>query len=127
MKFKIVLWLMGFMLERASKNNPRFKQKLKDQELTLEIGCEGGYARHFIIQDQKVMSYPGKASAPVFLSRTHEPTLAITFDSAATGYQALTAKDKQLAMISGIQDKRITIEGNPLFLTWFQSLVKYLK
>ena len=127
MRFKIVLWVMGFMLERASKNNPRFKQKLKDQELTLEIGCEGGYARHFIIQDQKVMSYPGKASAPVFLSRAHEPTLAITFDSAATGYQALTAKDKQLAMISGIQDKRITIVGNPLFLMWFQSLVKYLK
>ena len=127
MKFKIVLWVMGFMLERASKNNPRFKQKLKDQELTLEIGCEGGYARHFIVQDQKVMSYPGKASAPVFLSRAHEPDLAITFDSAATGYQALTAKDKQLAMISGIQDKCIMIEGNPLFLMWFQSLVKYLK
>jgi hypothetical protein len=127
MRFKIVLWVMGFMLERASMHNPGFKRKLKDQELTLEIGCEGGYARHFIIQDQKVMSYPGKASAPVFLSRAHEPTLAITFDSAATGYQALTAKDKQLAMISGIQDKRITIEGNPLFLMWFQSLVKYLK
>ena len=127
MRFKIVLWILGFMLERASKNNPRFKQKLKDQKLTLEIGCEGGYARHFIIQDQKVMSYPGKASAPVFLSRAHEPNLAIIFDSAATGYQALTAKDKQLAMIGGIQDKRIAIEGNPLFLTWFQSLVKYLK
>jgi hypothetical protein len=127
MRFKIVLWILGFMLERASKNNPRFKQKLKGQELTLEIGCEGGYARHFIIQDQKVMSYPGKASAPVFLSRAHEPNLAITFDSAATGYQALTAKDKQLAMIGGLQDKRITIEGNPLFLMWFQSLVKYLK
>jgi hypothetical protein len=127
MRFKIVLWILGFMLERASKNNPRFKQKLKDQELTLEIGCEGGYARHFIIQDQKVMSYPGKASAPVFLSRVHEPSLAITFDSAATGYQSLTAKDKQLAMISGLQNKRIAIEGNPLFLTWFQSLIKYLK
>ena len=127
MRFKIVLWVLGFMLERASKNNPRFKQKLMGQELTLEIGCEGGYARHFIIQDQKVMSYPGKASAPVFLSRAHEPNLAIIFNSAATGYQALTAKDKQLAMIGGLQDKRITIEGNPLFLMWFQSLVKYLK
>ena len=127
MRFKIVLWVLGFMLERASKNNPRFKQKLMGQELTLEIGCEGGYARHFIIQDQKVMSYPGKASAPVFLTRAHEPNLAIIFDSAATGYQALTAKDKQLAMIGGLQDKRITIEGNPLFLMWFQSLVKYLK
>ena len=34
MRFKIVLWVLGFMLERASKNNPRFKQKLMGQELT---------------------------------------------------------------------------------------------
>jgi hypothetical protein len=127
MRFKIVLWILGFMLERASKNNPRFKQKLLDHDLTLEIGCEGGAARHFIIRDQKLMSYPGRASAPVFLSRAHEPTIAITFDSATTGYQALTAKDKQLAMVGGIKDKRIAIEGNPLYLMWFQSLVKYLK
>ncbi len=127
MKFKIVLWILGFMLERASKNNPRFRRKIEGQDLTLEIGCEGGYARHFIFQNQQVLSYPGKASAPVFLSRAHEPTIAITFDSAETGFRALTAKDKQLAMIGGLQDKKITIEGNPLFLMWFQSLGKLLE
>ena len=126
MRFRILLWVLGFMLERASKSNAKFRRKLEGHDLTLEIGCEGGYARHFIVQDEKVMSYPGKASAPVFLSRVHEPTIAITFDSAATGYQALTAKDKQLAMMGGIRDKRITIEGNPLFLLWFQSLLKLL-
>ena len=126
MKFRIVLWVLGFMLERASKNNPRFRRKLEGQDLTLEIGCEGGYARHFIIQNQAVMSYPGKASAPVFLSRAHEPTIAITFDSAETGYEALAGKNRQLVMMSGLQDKRIKIEGNLLFLLWFQSLVKLL-
>ena len=126
MRFRIVLWILGFMLERASKNNSRFRRKLEGQDLTLEIGCEGGYARHFIIQDQKVMSYPGRASKPVFLSRAHEPTIAIVFDSAATGYQTLAGKDKQLEMISGLQDKRITIQGNPLYLLWFQSLAKLL-
>ncbi len=126
MKFKIVLWILGFKLERACKNNPRFLRKLKGQDLTLEIGCEGGDARHFIIQDQTVMSYPGKASAPVFMSRAHEPTIAITFDSASTGFQTLTADDKQLAMISGLQDKRIKIDGNPLYLMWFQSLAKLI-
>ena len=69
MRFRIVLWILGFMLERASKNNPRFRRKLEGQDLTLEIGCEGGYARHFIIQDQKVMSYPGRASAPGWTTR----------------------------------------------------------
>jgi hypothetical protein len=115
------------MLERASRNNPRVKQKLLDQDLTIEIGCKNGYARHFIVKDQRVMSYPGKASAPVFLSRAHEPTFSITFDCAATGFEVLTAKDKQLAMVSGLQDKRIGIEGNPLYLMWFQSLGKLLE
>ncbi|MEM1114233.1 MAG: helicase [Pseudomonadota bacterium] len=114
------------MLERASKNNAQFQSRLEGQDLTLEIGCEGGHARHFIIANQTVMSYPGKATAPVFLTRAHEPTLAITFGSAAIGYQALTAKDKQLALIGGIQDKRILIEGNPLYLFWFQGLLKTL-
>ena len=124
MKFKIVLWILGFMLERASKNNPRFQRKLEGKDITLEVGCDGGAARHFIVQDQMLMSYPGKATAPVFLSRVHEPTIAITFDSAETGFRALTAKDKQLAFMGGIKDKHIRIDGNPLFLMWFQSLVK---
>ena len=126
MRFKIVLWILGFMLERASKNDPRFQRKLRGQELTLEIGCQEGYARHFVIQDQRVMSYPGKASAPVFLSRAHEPTFAITFDSAASGFEILTAKDKQEAIFSGLMEKRITIAGNPLYMMWFQSLAKLL-
>ncbi|ARN74550.1 hypothetical protein [Oceanicoccus sagamiensis] len=126
MKFKMVIWILGFLLERASKNNPRAQEKLFGQDLILEIGCEGGYARHFIIKDQKIMSYPGKASAPVFLGPELEPTLAITFESAKTGFKALTAKDKQLAMISGIYENRIKIDGNPLFLMWFQSLAKLI-
>ena len=126
MKFKLVLWSLGFKLERASKNNPRFQRKLEGQDLILEIGCEGGYARHFIIREQTVMSYPCRASAPVFLAPPQQPTIAITFDSAETGFQALAGKDRQMAMMSGLQDKRIRIEGNPLFLFWFQSLAKLL-
>ena len=45
---------------------------------------------------------------------------------AETGFEALAGKDRQLAMIGGLQDKRIRINGNPLFLLWFQSLAKLL-
>ncbi|MEM1156330.1 MAG: helicase [Pseudomonadota bacterium] len=124
MKFKLALWILGFMLERASKNNPQVRQKLQGQDMILEVGCEEGHARHFIIRDQQVLSYPGKASAPVYLGPSLEPTFAITFDSARTGYETLTAKDKQLAMIGGIQDGRIHLLGNPLYLGWFQSVLK---
>lgn len=127
MRFKILLWLLGFVMEQASKNNARFQRKIKTQKFTLQIGCADGYARHFVIQDQKVMSYPGKASEPIYLGPGHEPAFTITFDSAATGFKTLSAKDKQLAMISGLQDKRIKIDGNPLYLMWFQSLGKLLE
>ena len=127
MKFKLVLWVLGFMLERASKTNQRFRQKLEGHDLILEIGCEGGYARHFIMRNQQVLSYPGKATAPVYLGEAQEPTVAITFANEATGVSALTAKNKQLAMISGLYDRRITIDGNPLYLLWFQNLAKLLE
>lgn len=127
MRFKLVLWVLGFMLERASRNNPRFKDKLKGQDLIFEIEARDGYARHFVIKDEKLLSYPGKASKPVYLGPSQEPTFAIVFDNEATGFRALSAKDKQLAMISGLQDKRITLEGNPLYLLWFQNLAKLLE
>lgn len=60
MKFKLALWILGFKLERASRNNPRFIDKLKGQDLIFEIGARDGYARHFVMKDQKVLSYPGR-------------------------------------------------------------------
>ena len=127
MKFKLALWILGFKLERASRTNPRFIDKLKGQDLIFEIGARDGYARHFVMKDQKVLSYPGKATHPVFLGPTHEPTFAIVFENEKTGFRALSAKDRQLAMISALQDQRITLEGNPLYLLWFQSLAKLLE
>ncbi len=61
------------------------------------------------------------------MTLAHEPTIALTFDSAETGFNTLTAKDKQLAMMTGIQDERIKIDGNPLLLLWLQSLMKLIE
>ncbi len=113
---------MGFLLERASKNNAGFQKKLDGKELTLEISSEDGVARHFIFKDQQVFSYPGRASSPTFLSRAHEPDMTIRFSKASQGFKTFTAKNKQLAMMGGIQDKKIKIEGNTLYLMWFQGL-----
>jgi hydroxypyruvate isomerase len=40
---------------------------------------------------------------------------------------ARQAKNKQLAFMTGIQDKSIQIKGNPALVIWFQGLTKYLK
>ena len=38
----------------------------------------------------------------------------------------MQAKNKQLAFMTGIQDKSIQIKGNPALVIWFQGLTKYL-
>jgi hypothetical protein len=56
-----------------------------------------------------------------------EPAFAIAFKDAAYGFATLQAKNKQLAFMTGIQDKSIQIKGNPALVIWFQGLTKYLK
>ncbi|RCL56974.1 MAG: helicase, partial [Pseudomonas sp.] len=46
---------------------------------------------------------------------------------AAYGFATMTAKNKQLAFMQGIQNKDIQIQGNPALVMWFQGLTKYLK
>jgi len=124
MRFKIVLWFLGLALEKAAKKNPKFQKKLEGKNLILEISSEDGTGYHYIFKDKTVMSYPGRACSPTFLSQVHQPDITIRFKNSKTGFKTFTTKNKQLAMISGIQNKDIRIEGNALYLGWFQGLAK---
>ena len=79
---------------------------------------DGKVARHFIVKDQRITSRSGVHPAPAF---------AIAFKDAAYGFATMQAKNKQLAFMTGIQDKSIQIKGNPALVIWFQGLTKYLK
>lgn len=119
MKFRILLWAMGWMMARASRNNPAFQQQLVDRDLVFQLQTlDGSVARHFIVKDQRIRSRSGTVAQPAF---------AIAFKDAACGFDTLQAKNKQLAFMQGIQDKSIQIKGNPALVIWFQGLTKYLK
>ncbi|QXI28433.1 helicase [Pseudomonas vanderleydeniana] len=119
MKFRFLLWAMGLLMARASRNNPAFQQQLADKALVFQLQTlDGKIARHFTVKDQRITSQSG----------THpEPAFAIGFKDAAYGFATLQAKNKQLAFMTGIQDKSIQIKGNPALVIWFQGLTKYLK
>ncbi|MBV6285564.1 helicase [Pseudomonas aegrilactucae] len=119
MKFRFLLWAMGLLMARASRNTPAFQQQLQDKELVFQLQTlDGKVARHFIVKHQRITSQGG----------THaEPAFAIAFKDAAYGFATLQAKNKQLAFMQGIQDKSIQIKGNPALVIWFQGLMKYLK
>ncbi|QXW44941.1 helicase [Pseudomonas amygdali] len=119
MKFRFLLWMLGLLMARASRNNPAFQQQLAGKDLTFQLQtADGKIARHFVVHDQRIRSASGVVAAPAF---------AISFRDAAFGFATLQAKNKQLAFMKGIQDKDIQIKGNPALVIWFQCLVKYLK
>ena len=119
MKFRFLLWMLGRLMAKASRDNPAFRQQLEGRDLVFQLHTlDGKIARHFIVENQRITSKRGAASAPAF---------AIGFKDAAYGYATLTAQNKQLAFMQGIQNKDIQIQGNPVLVIWFQGLTKYLR
>lgn len=119
MKFRFLLWMLGRLMAKASRDNPAFRQQLEGRDLVFQLyTLDGRIARHFIVDNQRITSKRGAASAPAF---------AIGFKDAAYGYATLTAQNKQLAFMQGIQNKDIQIQGNPALVIWFQGLTKYLR
>ena len=118
MKFRLLLWVLGLMMGKASRTNPAFQQQLGDKDLAFQLQTlDGKVARHYRIKDQRVTSHAGVA---------REPAFAIGFKDALYGFATMNAKNKQLAFMQGIQNKDIQIQGNPALVIWFQGLTKYL-
>ncbi|MGF0240220.1 hypothetical protein ACQR3P_11020 [Rhodococcus sp. IEGM1300] len=107
------------LMGKAGRTNPAFQQQLGDKDLVFQLHTlDGKVARHFIVKDQRITSRSGVYAEPAF---------AIAFKDAAYGFATMQAKNKQLAFMTGIQDKSIQINGNPALVIWFQGLTKYLK
>lgn len=118
MKFRFLLWMLGRLMAKASRDNPAFRQQLEGRDLVFQLHTlDGKVARHFIVAGQRISSKRGPASQPAF---------ALGFKDAAYGFATMTAKNKQLAFMQGIQNKDIQIQGNPALVMWFQGLTKYL-
>ena len=118
MKFRMLLWALGLMMKKASKNNPDFIKKLVGKDFAFQIQVQdGGIARHYIVKDERVKSTSGPAKDPAF---------CISFKDAETGLYIMTSKDKN-AFMKGIQEKDIKIDGDLSLVMWFQSIVKHVK
>ncbi|MHA6491627.1 helicase [Pseudomonas borbori] len=118
MKFRFLLWMMGRLMAKASRENPAFQEQLVNRDMVFQLHTlDSKVARHFIVKDQRITSKRGTVDAPAF---------AIGFKDGAYGFATMNAKNKQLAFMQGIQNKDIQIQGNPALVMWFQGLTKYL-
>ncbi|MCJ8168186.1 helicase [Atopomonas sediminilitoris] len=118
MKFRFLLWMLGRMMAKASKTNPAFQKQLEGQDMVFQLHTlDGKVARHFVVKNQQVSSHRG----------THpQPAFALGFRDGAYAFATMTAKNKQLAFMQGVQNKDIQIQGNPGLVMWFQGLTKHL-
>lgn len=118
MKFRFLLWMIARMLIKASKVNPQLQQQLAGKEFSFSLQTmDGKVARSFHVKDERITSHSGATESPVF---------TMSFRDASFGYSVMTAKNKQLAFMQGIQSKDIKITGDTAQVLWFQGLFKYV-
>lgn len=117
-KFRMLLWLLGYMMKKNARANEDFQKQLQDKDFAFQMQTDdGSVVRSFRIKDQRIKS-KGKAH--------QEPAFTISFKDAEAGLRILTAKDKN-AFMKGIQDKDIKVTGDLSLVMWFQGIAKYLK
>ena len=67
MKFRLLLWMLGRLMAKASRDNAAFQEQLAGKDLVFQLHTlDGKVARHFIVRDQRVTSKRGTAEAPAF-------------------------------------------------------------
>ncbi|XKD50418.1 hypothetical protein PA7077_04746 [Pseudomonas aeruginosa] len=112
MKFRLLLWMLGRLMAKASRDNPAFQKQLEGKDLVFQLHTlDGKVARHYLVRDLRVSSKRG----------THpQPAFSLGFKDGAYGFAAMTSKNPQLAFMQGIQNKDIQIQGNPALVIWFQ-------
>jgi hypothetical protein len=51
MKFRFLLWMLGFLMGKASRKNPAFQQQLVDKDMVFQLQTlDGKVARHFKVK-----------------------------------------------------------------------------
>ncbi|WP_163836006.1 helicase [Spartinivicinus ruber] len=117
MKFRLLLWMMGFLMSRASKKEQKLKEKIADKQLSFQIKTrDGQVARHFIVNNGLIKSHSGECQAPAF---------TLEFSDANTGFTTFTASNAQEAFMKAIQKQTLKIIGDTKEVMWFQGLTKY--
>lgn len=118
LKFKILLWLLTKLLQRAAKRLPACANYIKGKKLVFQIQTQGGVGRHYTIENGRVRSAAGL---------TGNARFTMTFRDAASGFAILSAKDSKDAFLSGLHDQNLALSGDFVEVMWFQGLTEFLQ
>jgi len=117
-KFKLLLWFLTKLLQKAIKNNPACAKHVQGKNLRFQMRTAGGIGRYFIVENGTVSSVAGITKAPKF---------TMTFSSAAKGFAILSAKESKEAFLTALRTEDLVISGDFVEVMWFQVLTEYLQ
>jgi len=118
MKFKLLLWMLTKLLQRAVKTNPKCAAFVKDKNVTFQIQTTSGEGRYFEVKNGKIRSYVGQTKSPSF---------TFTFKTGRKGFAVLSAKDSVNTFLTALRTEDLVITGNFVDVMWFQSLVDFVQ
>jgi len=118
MKFKLLLWMLTKLMQRAVKKNPKCAAYVKDKNVIFQIQTASGEGRYFEVKNGKIISYSGLTKSPSF---------AFTFKTGSKGFAVLSAKDSVNTFLTALKTQDLVITGNFVDVMWFQSLVDFIQ
>lgn len=118
LKFKFLLWVFAQLLNRQVKNNPDCARYVQGKSLVFQIRTASGTGRHYVVGNGAIQSSAGLATDPQF---------TLTFKDASKGFEILSAKDSQAAILRGLGSGDLRISGDFLEVMWFQGLTAFLQ
>jgi len=118
MKFSLLLLALYLKLRSTAKKYPSFKERLGDQEFTLQIKTrDESRGRYFIFNDGDVFSRKG--------IHTH-PDLALVWVTADLGFRLMKSGDRG-AVLKARDEGDLVVEGDPMRAIWFTETVSQMR
>lgn len=77
MKFKLLLWILTKLLQRAVKTNPKCAAYVKDKNVRFQIQTAGGEGRYFEVKNGKIKSHAGQTKSPSFTFTFKNGSMAV--------------------------------------------------
>ena len=121
MIFRLLLWILAWRINSLAKHNQNFKKVLAGYDVVLQ----------FRTRDQRVQRYFAFCYGHTY-SRTGvhpKPTMSFVFNNAKEALELIKFMgdnpDDKTIFIFAIRDKKLAIEGDMAYLTWFQAIAKY--
>ena len=118
LKFKFLLWMLGTLIKRAIRKNPKAAEYVAGKDLRFQIRTAGGVGRYYRIASGSISSHAGFGKDAAF---------TLTFSDPNAGFRILSAKDSQDTFLQGLHDEELSISGDFVAVLWFQGLTNFLQ